>query len=91
MTIAEPIQIIAADGSVNGFAVDLSNEELLHCYRTMLSVRAFDEICMKLQRSGRIGFSIPNKGVEATQVGAAIRQQDPPVESVHRICADSSA
>ena len=37
----------------------------------MLRVRAFDDTCMKLQRSGRIGFSIPNKGVEATQVGAA--------------------
>ncbi|HUR28532.1 MAG TPA: thiamine pyrophosphate-dependent enzyme, partial [Planctomycetota bacterium] len=71
MTIAEPLQIIAADGTVNGFAVDLSNEQLLHSYRTMLLVRAFDEICMKLQRSGRIGFSIPNKGVEACQVGAA--------------------
>jgi len=71
MTIAEPLQVIAQDGSVNGFKVDLSNDELLHCYRTMLSVRAFDDICMKLQRSGRIGFSIPNKGVEACQVGAA--------------------
>lgn len=71
MTIAEPIQVIAQDGSVNGFKLDLSDKELLHCYRTMQSVRAFDDICMKLQRSGRIGFSIPNKGVEACQVGAA--------------------
>ena len=71
MTIAEPLQVIAADGSVNGYKLDLSNAELLHCYRTMQQVRAFDDICMKLQRSGRIGFSIPNKGVEACQVGAA--------------------
>ena len=44
----------------------------------MLRVRAFDAICLKLQRSGRIGFSIPNKGIEATQVGAAsaIRKTD---------------
>ena len=49
----------------------LSDEELLHCYRTMVRVRAFDDVCLKLQRSGRIGFSIPNKGIEATQVGAA--------------------
>jgi len=71
MTIAEPLQVIAQDGSVPGYTPDLSNEQLLHCYRTMLSVRAFDDICMKLQRSGRIGFSIPNRGVEACQVGAA--------------------
>ncbi|HVS19138.1 MAG TPA: thiamine pyrophosphate-dependent dehydrogenase E1 component subunit alpha [Planctomycetota bacterium] len=49
----------------------LSDEELLHCYRTMVRVRAFDDVCLKLQRSGRIGFSIPNKGIEACQVGAA--------------------
>jgi 2-oxoisovalerate dehydrogenase E1 component alpha subunit len=71
MTIAEPLQVIAQDGSVQGYTPDLSNDELLHCYRTMLSVRAFDDTCMKLQRSGRIGFSIPNRGVEACQVGAA--------------------
>ena len=49
----------------------LSDAELLHCYRTMVRVRAFDDVCLKLQRSGRIGFSIPNKGIEACQVGAA--------------------
>ena len=43
----------------------LSEAELLHCYATMVRVRAFDDVCLKLQRSGRIGFSIPNKGVEA--------------------------
>ncbi len=63
--------VIAADGGVNGYDPGLSEAELLHCYRTMLAVRVFDETCLKLQRSGRIGFSIPNKGIEATQVGAA--------------------
>ena len=71
MTMTEPLQVIHADGSVNGYDPGLSEEELLHCYRTMLRVRAFDKICLNLQRSGRIGFSIPNKGVEACQVGAA--------------------
>jgi pyruvate dehydrogenase E1 component alpha subunit len=54
-------------GAVHG----MSHAELEHCYRTMVLVRAFDDVCLKLQRSGRIGFSIPNKGIEATQVGAA--------------------
>jgi 2-oxoisovalerate dehydrogenase E1 component alpha subunit len=71
MSIAEPLQVIAQDGSAAGYTPDLSDAQLLHCYRTMQLVRAFDDICMKLQRSGRIGFSIPNRGVEACQVGAA--------------------
>jgi 2-oxoisovalerate dehydrogenase E1 component alpha subunit len=70
--------VIQADGGVNGYDPRLSETELLHCYRTMLLVRAFDAICLKLQRAGRIGFSIPNEGVEATQVGAAsaLRKSD---------------
>jgi TPP-dependent pyruvate/acetoin dehydrogenase alpha subunit len=71
MTLAPPLQVIQPDGSIKGQDPGLSNEELLHAYRTMLRVRAFDDTCMKLQRSGRIGFSIPNRGIEATQVGAA--------------------
>jgi len=71
MTATEPLQVIQSDGGVNGYDPGLSEEELLHCYRTMLAVRVFDETCLKLQRSGRIGFSIPNEGIEATQVGAA--------------------
>ncbi len=71
MTMTDPLQVIDANGSANGYDPGLSEEELLHCYRTMLRVRAFDAICLKLQRAGRIGFSIPNRGIEATQVGAA--------------------
>ena len=71
MTATEPLQVIAADGGVNGYDPGLSEQELWHCYRTMLAVREFDATCLKLQRSGRIGFSIPNEGIEACQVGAA--------------------
>ena len=71
MTLTEPMSVLAPDGKLNGHEHGLSKDELLHCYRTMIRVRAFDDTCMKLQRSGRIGFSIPNKGIEATQVGAA--------------------
>ena len=71
MTASELLSVIESDGAVKGYDPKMSDAELLHCYTTMLKVRAFDDTCMKLQRSGRIGFSIPNKGVEATQVGAA--------------------
>ena len=70
-TAPEPFSVIGTNGDVGGHKVTLSDEELIQCYRTMLTVRAFDDICVKLQRSGRIGFSIPNRGVEACQVGAA--------------------
>ncbi len=64
--------VISPTGATKrGYDAGLTDDELLHCYRTMLLVRSFDEICLKLQRSGRIGFSIPNRGIEATQVGAA--------------------
>ena len=71
MIATDLLSVIEPDGAINGYDPEMSDEELLHCYRTMLRVRAFDDTCMKLQRSGRIGFSIPNRGVEATQVGAA--------------------
>ena len=71
MTDKAPLSVIEPDGRINGYDPGMSDQELLHCYRTMLMVRSFDDICLKLQRSGRIGFSIPNKGIEATQVGAA--------------------
>ncbi len=69
--MTEMMSLITEDGSAPAYSGGLSDEALLRCYRTMLLVRAFDDICMKLQRSGRIGFSVPNKGVEGTQVGAA--------------------
>lgn len=71
MTMTDPLRVIQSDGGVGSYDPQLSEAELLYCYRTMLLVRAFDAICLKLQRSGRIGFSIPNEGIEATQVGAA--------------------
>lgn len=78
MNQPNPLSVIEEDGAAPGAKTNLSREEFLQCYRTMLTVRAFDEICVKLQRAGRIGFSIPNRGIEATQVGAAsaLRKSD---------------
>ena len=71
MSTYEEFRVLDADGGAGDHDPGLTDAELLHCYRTMLMVRAFDDTAMKLQRSGRIGFSIPNRGIEATQVGAA--------------------
>ncbi len=40
-------------------------------FTAIVKTRAFDSRCMNLQRTGKIGFSVPNRGVEATSVGAA--------------------
>ena len=71
MTQIESLSVLSSDNAAPGHAHGLTNDELVKCYAAMLRVRAFDDICMKLQRSGRIGFSIPNRGVEGCQVGAA--------------------
>lgn len=78
MSASQLKSVIKADGAAPGYDPGLSSKELLHMYRTLLLTRAFDETCVKLQRSGRIGFSVPNKGVEATSIGAAsaFRQDD---------------
>ena len=78
MTMTEPRSILSATGKANGFDPKMTDAELMHCYRSMRLVRAFDDICLKLQRSGRIGFSIPNLGIEACQIGAAagLRKDD---------------
>jgi pyruvate dehydrogenase E1 component alpha subunit len=49
----------------------LTPDDLQRMYRTMILVRAMDERCLKLQRSGRIGFYITSFGEEAAQVGSA--------------------
>lgn len=69
--MSDTLQIIDESGKKVGKAPRLKRETLLRMYRAIVSTRSFDDRCMKLQRTGRIGFSIPNKGVEATSVGAA--------------------
>ena len=71
MSKQKVMRVLDDKGLAKGYKSGLNDEELMRCYVTMMKVRAFDDIAMKLQRSGRIGFSVPNLGVEGTQVGAA--------------------
>jgi len=64
-------QVLDPAGKKVGKVPRVDRSTLLRMFRAMLSVRAFDARCMKLQRQGRIGFSIPNLGIEAVSVGAA--------------------
>ena len=68
---AAPFQVLDETGRKVGKAPRLKKELLLRMYRALVDTRAFDDRCMKLQRTGKIGFSIPNKGVEACSIGAA--------------------
>ncbi len=69
--MSELLQILDPSGRKVGPAPRVRKEILLRMYRAMVMTRAFDERCMKLQRTGKIGFSIPNLGIEAVSVGAA--------------------
>lgn len=49
----------------------LPEKELLYLYEMMVINRHLDERCIKLQRSGRINFYVPQLGQEAAQIGSA--------------------
>jgi TPP-dependent pyruvate/acetoin dehydrogenase alpha subunit len=69
--MSETLQIIDPSGKKVGQAPRIKNDVLLQMYRAMVRTRAFDDRCIKLQRTGKIGFSVPNHGIEAVSVGAA--------------------
>ncbi len=69
--MGDTLQIIDPDGKKVGTVPRVKREVLLRMHRAMVYTRAFDDRCMKLQRTGKIGFSIPNLGVEGVSVGAA--------------------
>jgi pyruvate dehydrogenase E1 component alpha subunit len=67
----EPFSILNPDGSLNGEAPDLSDEQLIAMHRVMVEARVFDERAVNLQRQGRLGTFAPLAGQEAAQVGSA--------------------
>jgi len=69
--MSDSLQIIDPAGKKVGAVPRIKNEVLVQMFRAMVRTRAMDDRCMKLQRTGKIGFSVPNKGIEATSVGAA--------------------
>lgn len=76
---ADVIQIIDNEGNCRSdLEPKISDELLLRMYRTMATVRKFEEISMGLQRQGRIGFYIGAAGQEACSVGstAALDKDD---------------
>lgn len=65
------LQILDLEGNFRKeLEPDIPEELLLRMYRTMATVRKFEEISMGLQRQGRIGFYIGAAGQEACSVGS---------------------
>ena len=55
---------------------NLTDEELLYLYKTMLYTRVIDEKALSYQRQGRMLTYAPNTGQEAAQVGSAYAMKD---------------
>lgn len=54
---------------------ELSDDDLLYLYKTMLYTRVIDEKALSYQRQGRMLTYAPNTGQEATQVGSAFAME----------------
>jgi pyruvate dehydrogenase E1 component alpha subunit len=64
-------QSVAGRVATGSSATELSPDDLIPIYRTMLVARSLDERCLTMQRQGRIGFYAPVMGQEAAQVACA--------------------
>jgi pyruvate dehydrogenase E1 component alpha subunit len=69
--MADLLQVMKDDGKTAKLPADLKEADVKRMYEGMISVRAYDERALKLQRSGRIGFCVTSFGEEATQIGTA--------------------
>jgi pyruvate dehydrogenase E1 component alpha subunit len=69
----EHLSILDENGNLDeNLAKDtLKPEQVKTLYEAMLISRELDDVAFKLQRSGRMGTYPPNKGSEATTLGAA--------------------
>lgn len=68
------LQVIDAEGRETGMlpVPELSYAELQELYEMMVLVRLIDERGFKLQRSGRVEFWIPHRGLEAVHTAATL-------------------
>ena len=72
------LQVLDREGKVNGQLPDPDIDEatLIRLYEMMVLVRAIDERGFKLQRSGRVEFWIPHRGLEAVHTAATLALND---------------
>lgn len=73
------VQVMDPSGAVDAALMPQLTDNLVkRMYELMVFSRAFDEICLKLQREGRLGVYAPIRGQEASQIGSAMamKQED---------------
>lgn len=75
---SEKVQVLNEDGEVvnEELMPDLSDDTLVQMYREMKLLREFDEKCVNLQRSNRMGTYPPLSGQEASQIGSVFALED---------------
>jgi 2-oxoisovalerate dehydrogenase E1 component alpha subunit len=66
-------RVVDQDGNIvdQTFKQDLSDEEVVKLYRTMLTISVMDLIMFDAQRQGRLSFYMVSAGEEAISVGSA--------------------
>ncbi|KAI1356140.1 dehydrogenase E1 component [Xylaria sp. FL0043] len=66
-------RVVDQDGNVvdDSFRQDLSSEEIVQLYKTMLTISIMDMIMFDAQRQGRLSFYMVSAGEEALSVGSA--------------------
>jgi len=67
-------QVIDSEGKLTGDLADpeIPHDQLIRLYETMVLVRAIDDRGWTLQRSGRVEFWIPHRGLEAVHNAATL-------------------
>ncbi len=71
-------QVMDVEGNLVGDLPepDLSADQLIGLYEMLVLVRAIDDRGWTLQRSGRVEFWIPHRGLEAVHIGATLAYDD---------------
>ncbi|KAJ1337915.1 2-oxoisovalerate dehydrogenase E1 component alpha subunit [Microdochium nivale] len=66
-------RVVDQDGSIvdESFVPDISEEEIVKLYKTMLGISIMDLIMFDAQRQGRVSFYMVSAGEEALSVGSA--------------------
>lgn len=64
-------RVLAPDGSLVDDEPDLSTDDLLQLYRSLVLTRAFEDKTISLQRRGEVSIAARSRGEEAVALGSA--------------------
>ena len=64
-------RVLAPDGTIEGEPPDLSAEEMVDLYRSIVRTRIFEDKALSLQRRGELSIAARSRGEEAVAIGSA--------------------